>query len=93
MWHVPCKYCANRRKAALEIESEDEDFEENEDNYESTTEEIAVADAKNYDSNSGESIEYLSQELRERATIDRSILYKSKHVSAYTYAITKNYAA
>ncbi|XP_025991729.2 piggyBac transposable element-derived protein 4-like [Solenopsis invicta] len=66
------------KEAALEVESEDKDFEEDEDNYEPTTEEIAAADAENYDSDSGESIEYLSQELQENVALDRFILYKSK---------------
>ena len=75
-----CKLSTLRieEKAAFEVESEDEDFEDNEDIYEPMTKKIDAADTENCDSDSGENIEYLLQELRERAALDRSILYESK---------------
>lgn len=62
----------------FEVESGDEDFSADEEDYEPTAEEIAAADADDYDSESGESVDHLELNVREAAAVRPDILYTSK---------------
>lgn len=65
--------------AALALKSgDDEDFEDDEVNYEPTAEDIRVADADDYDSDSGESAEPLTQDVREEIALNENLIFTSR---------------